>query len=229
MEIVRRRFGAGWPTTAAMTSLARELVGGGVADDPDELLQAWLQREENLFRALEQDMIRDRLKSGFMRAEGEVDISGFLSFSLSVQNRRKSRMGHSFEQHLSALFRLHELAFDTQATTEGKSRPDFLFPGARAYADPSFPEQMLDVLAAKSSCKDRWRQILVEAARVSRTHLCTLQPAISLTQTDEMCLHHVRLVVPRPLHATFTPAQRSTLLTVADFIAYRAQRDAAVR
>lgn len=36
-----------------------------------------------------------RLKAGF--GENGEDVDAFISFSLSVQNRRKSRVGHAFE------------------------------------------------------------------------------------------------------------------------------------
>ena len=42
------------------------------------------------------------------------------------------------------------------------------------------------MLAAKTSCKDRWRQVLAEADRIRTKHLLTLEPAISKIQTAEM-------------------------------------------
>ena len=42
------------------------------------------------------------------------------------------------------------------------------------------------MLAVKSTCKDRWRQILAEADRLPVKHLLTLEPGISVAQTDEM-------------------------------------------
>ncbi|MFN2369176.1 MAG: type II restriction endonuclease [Desulfurivibrionaceae bacterium] len=47
---------------------------------------AWMEREEILFRTMEKHLIGERLSQGF---DGDVD--SFISFSLSVQNRRKSR------------------------------------------------------------------------------------------------------------------------------------------
>lgn len=65
--------------------------------------------------------------------------------------------------------------FATQAVTEGNKKPDFLFPSAGAYHDTEFPVENLRMLAVKTTCKDRWRQILNEADKIHQVHLFTLQ------------------------------------------------------
>ena len=42
------------------------------------------------------------------------------------------------------------------------------------------------MLGAKSTCKDRWRQVLAEDEKISRKHLLTLEPGISEPQTHQM-------------------------------------------
>lgn len=64
-------------------------------DAPDVALMAWLDHEEAMFRRLERRIVSARIEQGFLSGDG-VDVVGFLSFSLSVQNRRKSRMWLSF-------------------------------------------------------------------------------------------------------------------------------------
>jgi hypothetical protein len=81
------------------------------------------------------------------------------------------------------------------------------------------------MLGAKTTCKDRWRQVLAEAKRIEHKHLLTLEAAISSHQTDQMREHKLQLVIPRGLHSTFTPAQRLTLLTLADFTAMVKERE----
>ena len=61
-------------------------------------------REEQLFRRLERKVIAERLQHGFGSDGAELDIDGFIGFSLSVQNRRKSRAGFALEHHLAAIF-----------------------------------------------------------------------------------------------------------------------------
>jgi len=82
-------------------------------------------------------------------------------------------------------------------------RPDFIFPSQEAYLDTSFPAEHLTSLALKTTCKDRWRQILCEADRVPRKHLLTLQGGISVSQLKEMRAANVVLVVPKPLQKDY--------------------------
>ena len=64
------------------------------------------------------------------------------------------------------------------------------------YQDPGFPATRLRMLAVKTTCKDRWRQVLNEAARIPAKHLLTLQEGVSENQFREMTESGVRLVVP---------------------------------
>jgi hypothetical protein len=211
-------FGKAFPTTAVFSRLAREsLPDVDPRDDADLALSLWLEREEAMFKRLERLIVADRLRNGFFAGD-DADVDGFLSFSLSVQNRRKSRAGQSLENHLETVFKARALKFDRGATTEGKSKPDFLFPGGNEYHDPVFPPARLTLLGSKSTCKDRWRQVLSEGARVPEKHLVTLEPAISEAQTDEMRANRLQLVLPKSLHATFKPAQQVWLMDLTGFI-----------
>lgn len=84
-------------------------------------------------------------------------------FSLSVQNRRKSRVGLALENHLEVLFVENGLRYARTARTENKAKPDFLFPGVSDYHNPAYDPLKLTMLGVKSTCKDRWRQVLAEA------------------------------------------------------------------
>ncbi|MNE62024.1 Type-2 restriction enzyme EcoRII [compost metagenome] len=129
-------------------------------------------------------------------------------------------MGYALEHHLGAIFVAHELPFDRQAVTENRSKADFLFPGKANYHDSSYPDAKLIMLASKSSCKDRWRQVLAEAARIKRKHLLTLEPAISAHQTAEMEAHNLQLVVPRTVMPTYTVNQQAGLMDIDNYIAF---------
>jgi hypothetical protein len=214
-----------FPGTKAFSELARKSLGLDPRDDPDKVLMAWLEREELLFRRLERKVVAERLQAGFMAGD-DADVDGFISFSLSVQNRRKSRIGYSFESHLKALFDAHTLRYDRQVITEKNSKPDFLFPGLAEYKDASFPETRLTVLGAKSSCKDRWTQVLAEASRIKEKHLVTLEPSISENQTEKMAAMHLRLILPKRLHETYKPKQQEWLMSVADFVGMVRDRQA---
>lgn len=209
--LVTEKFGFVFPTVAGMSEFARGLIEPDLAD-PDGTLTAWLEREEQLFRALEKVVVDARLKESFESTDD------FLDASLSIHQRRKSRMGLSFENHLAALFDGYNLRYERHAITEGKNKPDFLFPGREEYHDPSFELSRLVMLAAKSTCKDRWRQVLTEADRITVKHLATLEPGISEAQTDEMKLKSVTLVVPKNLLPTYTANQRDRILSINEFI-----------
>jgi hypothetical protein len=156
-------------------------------------------------------VINQRTKDGFPNSDD------FIAFSLSVQNRRKSRAGHAFENHLIQIFTDLNIKFSHNKTTENKSRPDFIFPGIGEYHTPSFSEDILYMLAVKTSCKDRWRQVLTEAKRIKNKHLITLEPSISSAQTDEMFSHNLKLVIPTSIQVTYKPEQQKQLLTLGNF------------
>lgn len=126
------------------------------------------------------------------------------------------------------MFSANRLAFERGRkkwqVTENNSKPDFLFPGFARYHDPAFPDDRLFVLGAKTTCKDRWRQVLAEAARIQTKHLITLEAAISQNQTDEMRNAGLQLVVPGPIQGTYNPAQQKWLLDVATFISLVSER-----
>ncbi|MDM7286688.1 type II restriction endonuclease, partial [Klebsiella pneumoniae] len=182
--------------------------------NPDEQLIDRRRVEYDIFLLVEELHVLDIIRKGF----GSVDE--FIALANSVSNRRKSRAGKSLELHLEHLFIEHGLRqFATQAVTEGNKKPDFLFPSAEAYHDAEFPAENLRMLAVKTTCKDRWRQILNEANRISPVHLFTLQEGVSKAQYREMQEEGVRLVVPSSLHKKYPEAVRAELMTLGAFIA----------
>lgn len=214
LEEMIQRFGGVFPTTRKFSAFAREtMIDCNPLNDPDDVLLLWMEREEQCFRTLERHIVRERLQQGF----GE-DVDDFISFSLSVQNRRKSRAGHALQNHLMTIFDAHGLRYDSQARTENNTKPDYLFPGEKEYRDEEFPSNLLTMLGVKTSCKDRWRQVLSEAKRIPEKHLLTLEAGISENQTDEMFAHHLRLIIPSGLHATFTASQRNRIIQLGEFI-----------
>lgn len=80
------------------------------------------------------------------------------------------------------------------------------------------------MLGAKSSCKERWHQVLAEASKIRRKHLLTLEPGIPEPQTHQMKEMDLQLVVPRPIQDTYTADQRKWLWTLADFVREVARR-----
>lgn len=205
--------GKKFPSTNRMSDLAQSLVDVDL-EDADLALVAFIDREERIFRAIEKILVTSKLSEGFS------SVDDFISYSLSVQNRRKSRMGYALQNHLSKIFIEKQLRFEPQVITEGRNKPDFIFPGGREYHNAGFNPELLVMLAAKSSLKDRWRQILDEAERIPNKHLCTLEQAISVDQTRAMTGRNVTLVIPSTFHATYTEDQQRNLWSVNQFVDY---------
>ena len=74
------------------------------------------------------------------------------------------------------------------------------------------------MLAVKTTCRDRWRQILNEADRIPAKHLLTLQEGISESQFNEMRGAGVQLVIPAALIDKFPKSVQPHLQTLESFI-----------
>lgn len=218
LERLLKTFDGRFPPTGKFSAFARRLARDVDArTNPDQALVTWMDVEERLFMTLERHIVGERLQHGFM-TDGRPDVDAFVSYSLGVQNRRKSRAGWAFGNHIEALLSEHDIRYKREATTEKRNGPDFLFPGESEYHDASWPDARLTMLAAKTSCKDRWRQVLAEANRISSKHLLTLEPGISPSQTAEMQRESLQLVVPASLHTSYRDEQRTDLMNVSAFI-----------
>ena len=187
---------------------------------PDSRLLRRRECEFILFRSVEEAIESPAI----IQQKAFQSMDEFLKRAQSILQRRRTRSGLSLELHLRIIleeegFREgHDFAY--QAETEAGKRPDFLFPSAVSYADPTFPKERLQMLGVKNTCKDRWRQILNEADRIESKHLLTLQEGISERQIREMTKSGVQLIVPKPLHKKFEKAVRPLLWTLEDFISH---------
>lgn len=181
----------------------------------DHLLLARRSAEQELFTRLEQIHSSERIAQGFRTTEE------FTQYALAVLNRRKARSGKSLEHNLTDIFMRAKVSFSAQAKTEQNKRPDFLFPSATRYHDPFFPASHLYMMGAKTTCKDRWRQILSEANRIDSPFLFTLDTAITDCQYEEMCAAKVRLVMPAPLLAETRASIRSGAMTLTQFVNFQ--------
>lgn len=214
LDAMIQRFGRQFPTTREFSAYARStLPDVHPGDNPDIVLMKWMEREEILFRTFEKHLISERLTQGF-----ENDVDGFFRFSLSAQNRRKSRAGQALENHVEQLFVCRNIKYDRTKVTENNAKPDFIFPGIQEYRSSEFRTDFLTMLGVKSTCKDRWRQVLSEADRIRDKHLLTFEAAISANQTREMKYNHLQLVVPETIHNTYTERQQEWLMNVTEFI-----------
>ncbi len=185
--------------------------------DIDQRLIKRRNCEFEIFQSVEEAIALPRIKEGF------DNVTDFVTFAQSLLQRRKARSGHSLELHAKAIFIEENLGeekdFQHQPHSEPGKRPDFLFPNQSCYQDPTFPEKNLRMLAVKTTCKDRWRQILNEANRIPNKHLLTLQEGVSENQFREMQEANVKLVVPKPIISTYPKSVQPHLQTLESFVA----------
>ena len=97
-------------------------------------------------------------------------------------------------------------------------KPDFIFPGGEEYHSLVFPCDDLVFLGAKTTCKDRWRQVLNEADKIETKYLFTLQPGISSNQLKEMSHENLHLVVPHDNIKLFAKEHQGDLIDLKQFI-----------
>lgn len=229
LDSILKKFNGKLPKTREFSLFTRQtLKDVNPIDDPDGSVIAWMNHEEKLFRRMERYEVDKRLREGFINND-ETDVDGFIKFSLQIQNRRKSRAGLALENHLEEIFKIHKIHFDRVVETENKSKPDFLFPSGSAYHNQYFPTELLTMLGVKTTCKDRWRQVLSEAKRIDLKHLLTLEPGISDNQTDEMKAHNLQLVLPKSLHQSYNQNQRSWLMDIKDFLGLIKERQTRIQ
>jgi type II restriction enzyme len=176
----------------------------------DKQLALLLDREYDLFRMAEGLLCREDVSRHYKT------IDQFLAAASSILNRRKSRAGKSLEHHVEYLVRSAGIQFDAHAKVDGE--PDFLIPGKQAYQDKAWPEEKLFTVGLKTTCKDRWRQILNEAKRVKKKHLLTIQQGVSAGQLTEMREAGVTLVVPEHLHKLYPVVRDMKILSLEDLI-----------
>lgn len=210
-----------FPTSDEMSLAARKIYYSVIAGkstnvSADQKLLKWTEEEFKLFRALEYSRYGSIITKGFS------SVDQFVVVANQVLNRRKSRAGKSLEHHLSAIFDENNILYSSQAVTEGNKRPDFIFPSEANYHDMLFPTEKLISLAAKTTCKDRWRQVINEADRLRgrEKYLCTLQQGVSAAQMDEMQEEKVILVVPQPYISTYPKDRQDRIWTIDKFVSY---------
>lgn len=212
-----------FPASAEMSAAARLIhfsvyLGSreSVRTDPDKILLDWTDQEYRLFRAIEHSRYGDTVAAGFR------SVDDFIVMANKVLNRRKSRAGKSLEHHLAAIFDGNDIRYTAQGVTEGNKKPDFVFPSIEDYHNAEFSIERLCTLAAKTTCKDRWRQVLNEADRLrdQNKYLCTMQQGISSAQMDEMQSERVILVVPKPYIRTYPKDRQNRIWTIGQFVAY---------
>ena len=222
-ECIERRFRDfiakldGWPKTAVMSESAREVLYKCIRDfakkPADTRLVEYMDREYRLFQMVERQLCGPEIGRPF------ASVDDFVRTASSIMNRRKSRAGWSLENHVAALLTEAKIPFSARAA-EIEGEPDLVIPSMQAYKDAKFPTEKLCMVGVKTTCKDRWRQVLREGKRIETKHILTMQRGISAKQLIEMKEANVRLIVPKEVQKDYPKVSGVKLLQVDEFIEY---------
>lgn len=210
-----------FPESKIISAKAREFANRAMNRSNanyDNVLLSWIDTEYSLFKYIENDRYKEYIIKPFDSVESLVMTAN------SILNRRKSRAGHSLENHLSYIFNENMIPYSAQAVTEQNKKPDFIFPDIELYRKITFPGNEMTFLAVKTTCKDRWRQILNEADKIEVKYLFTLQQGISSKQLDEMDKYNVRLVVPEKYKKDYPKDFIPKIMNLHGYIDYLKQK-----
>jgi restriction endonuclease EcoRII-like protein len=123
------------------------------------MLVRWGEAEYKLYRLAERQICQSEIVRVFK------DVDDFLTTASSIMNRRKSRAGRSLENHFDYLLGRAAIPHVIRPS-EVDGKPDIIIPSVEAYKDNRYPTNKLFMVGVKTTCKDRWRQVLNEAKRI---------------------------------------------------------------
>lgn len=206
-----------FPTGAVFSKKTQEILLAClkkfVEYSADDALMRAYQTEYILFQSVERQVCQNEVSGRLFRS-----IDDFLKTAASIMNRRKARAGRSFENHVEYLLTRAKIPHKMRPSLGADGKPDVIIPNEAAYFDSSFPPNKLFVIGLKTTCKDRWRQVLNEAPKHPSKHIFTLQHGITRNQLTEMHKAHVTLIVPKSLQKSYPAGHNITILKVEDFI-----------
>jgi len=193
-----------------LTSL-KECVDRFERLNADKTLVRCVETEYKLYRLAERQICQNEIVRVFK------DVDDFLATASSIMNRRKSRAGRSLENHFAYLLTRARIPHVIRPTNvDGK--PDIIIPNVESYKDSHYPTNRLFMVGVKTTCKDRWRQVLNEAKRIKEKHILTIQQGISKKQLNDMKEDGVQLIVPAEFHKKYPPNSNMRLLQVEHFV-----------
>lgn len=219
-ECIERRFRRfsevlrAFPTGEAFSAEARATLEGCIREfvrmSADAALIRCMDAEYRLFRMAERVITGPEITRLFR------DVDDFLATASGIMNRRKARAGRSLENHVDWVLTRAGVPHVMRPNVDG--RPDILIPSLEAYQDQRYPVDRLVAVGVKTTCKDRWRQVLNEARRVPRKHILTIQQGISANQLAEMHRANVTLVVPQDIQKQYPRGGEIEMRSLEQFI-----------
>lgn len=118
---------------------------------------------------------------------------------LSASQQRKSRAGYSFEHQIEAMLAAGGVPFGKQVVMDAKKRPDFVLPSLSHLRRGLEGPQRGLILSAKTTLRERWKQVEREMGGQSDLFLATVDENIAANAIEEMASMSIMLVVPEAL------------------------------
>lgn len=214
------------PDTKRFTAFTRSVCESvDPVGEPDGTLFEWFATTNDLFFLYERHVLQPVVDGEFANRE-HIDIDKFFELATKFKNGRFSRAGLSFEHHIDALLKANDIRYVRPKTMKDGSKPDYLLPTLDAYGDADMPDELLTFLAAKTTTKERWRQVVTEATRIDVRHLITMDPGLVPDTLAAMAENNVIPVIPQPIIDMYPESMRSSMMSVGDFIALVKEREA---
>lgn len=223
LEKVVGRFGPAGklPTTKELADFTRELCHtADVKEDPDIALRDWYAFTTEMFFGLEKFIIGPLIDAELAN-RATIDLDRFFTLATKYKNSRFSRAGATFEAHWTALLKAHRVAHEVMAkrALPDGSRPDFLFPSLDHYSNLDIAGDLLTFLAAKTTTKERWMQVVAEAPRIQTRHLATLDRDLNSSVLMSMLNKQVVPVIPKPIiDECYAYTSSDEIMSVAEFL-----------
>jgi EcoRII C terminal/Restriction endonuclease EcoRII, N-terminal len=204
-------FPAGKVFSAEAQQALADCIAALKNHSPDRKLIEFMEAEFRLFRIAERIICQPEIVRPFK------DIDDFLKTAKTITQRRVARAGRSLENHVEYILKESGIPHKMRPKIDGE--PDVVIPSEEAYNDPTYPLDRLFIVGIKTTCKDRWRQVLNEGNRQPHKHLLTLQQGISGNQLQEMDKAGLTLVVPEKLHSLYPKkGHNAAILKVESFL-----------
>jgi hypothetical protein len=118
---------------------------------------------------------------------------------LSASQQRKSRAGYSYEHHIEAMLAGGSIPFEKQVIIEAKKRPDFILPSLAFIDSGKTSASSGLILSAKTTLRERWKQVEREKKGGRRLFLTTVDENIATNAIEDMASFGVHLVIPESL------------------------------
>lgn len=176
-----------------------------ISNPGDALREITKHRQFEIFKQYERRLIAAELIDRLINDRANITIEKLVSIiitriydvyevMLRASQARRSRVGTSFELHIAAMMEDGDIPFTAQPII-GKHRPDFALPRIRFSVDQSL------ILTAKTTLRERWRQVINET-KGRPIYLATVDERVTSSVIEDLGSLGVKLVVPESLKSS---------------------------